>query len=59
MPDGLGASTDDIRHACNIAMRDLPWKPYLYGKESRHKDNVLRAYRSEVDSLKSTAITQT
>ena len=56
LPDGLGASADDIRHACNIAMRDLPWKPYLYGKESRHKDDVLRAYRSEVDSLKSTVL---
>ena len=47
---------EDIRHACNIAMRDLPWKPYLHGKEVRHKADVLRAYNLELDSLLSTVL---
>ena len=49
-------SDDDIRHACNIAMRDLPWKPYLTGRHSKHRNDVLSAYRSEVDSLTSTVL---
>ena len=49
-------SDDDIRHACNIAMRDLPWRPYLHGKEVRHKEDVLKAYRAELDSLTSTVL---
>ena len=47
---------DEIRHAYNIAMRDLPWKPYLEGKEVQHREDVLRAYHLELNSLLSTVL---
>ena len=37
-------------------MRDLPWRPYLHGREVRHKHDVLRAYQAELDSLLSTVL---
>ena len=37
-------------------MRDLPWRPYLHGKEQRHKEDILKAYRKEIDSLLSTVL---
>ena len=59
MPAGIYADVitdEDIHRAVNIAMRDLPWKPYLSGRESRHRNDVLKAYRSEFDSLTSTVL---
>ena len=46
----------ESRHRCFIAMRDLPWRPYLHGKEQRHKEDILKAYRKEIDSLLSTVL---
>ena len=37
-------------------MRDLPWKPYLEGKEVQHREDVLRAYHLELNSLLSTVL---
>ena len=51
-PDGPNAlSPDEARFSCNIAMRDLPWQPYLVGKEKRHREDILRAHKAELDSL--------
>ena len=47
---------NEIRHAHNIAMRDLPWKPYLQGKEVRHRDDALCAYHLDLSSLLSTVL---
>ena len=47
---------EDFRHAIHIAMRDLPWKPYLHGKEMKHRDDVLKAYHLELNSLLSTVL---
>ena len=47
---------DEIRSAHNIAMRDLPWKPYFQGKDIRHRDDVLCAYQLELSSLLSTVL---
>ena len=49
-------SDECIRMATKIAMRDLPWKPYLHGKEHRHRDAVIRAYEAEMASLLSTVL---
>ena len=37
-------------------MRDLPWQPYLVGKEKRHREDILRAHKAELDSLCSTML---
>ena len=46
----------EARHRSFIAMRDLPWRPYLHGKEQRHKEDILVAYRKELNSLLSTVL---
>mgnify|MGYP003327568813 CR=1 FL=1 len=38
----------EARHRSVIAMKNLPWRPYLHGKEQRHKEDILVAYRKEL-----------